>query len=420
MADNTVSAAKKNLILGKAGMMTPADNTMEGVKENLFTDKVMPPPTRKLCDLAGKARARTTNTTNPEPTTTVTVSEGFGNKFMSSASSQPKPNQTVEKLNQQKITKGNFNSADQIYRQQRARVLGAFSALTINPLTVLEWNPNGCKMFQPSNILHFLAENLPPCLNLEMTEDEALNVFDGFTLDSFKSSGNLLTKMQQRAIIEQAQSLTYTCLDVDGDDGSDLVDWIFNLPGFKSSGLPALQHAFTSAQDIMRYMFDPTDDVSAVSLIHAMHRSWSIGYDDSTKIFELNGGYLGAVHHLLLSSALSSVLSPDAIRSRWAEIADRYDFSKVGGSLSDYITQLHEHLHNFALLVLKSDEVAVANMQHPSRLFDAGDHTGVNAILMLLGKDLVYGTNQVAWNTTWSELWKDCNTHGSIGSSSHY
>ena len=146
MADNTVSAAKKNLILGKAGMMTPADNedgedgdnAMEGVKENLFTDKVMPPPTRKLCDLAGKARARTTNTTNPEPTTTVTVSEGFGNKLMSSASSQPKPNQTVEKLNQQKITKGNFNSADQIYRQQRARVSGAFSTLIINPLTVLE------------------------------------------------------------------------------------------------------------------------------------------------------------------------------------------------------------------------------------------------------------------------------------------
>ena len=47
MADNAVSAAKKNLILDKAGMgmMTPADddkdgdNVMEGVKENLFMDK---------------------------------------------------------------------------------------------------------------------------------------------------------------------------------------------------------------------------------------------------------------------------------------------------------------------------------------------------------------------------------------------
>ena len=99
-----------------------------------------------------------------------------------------------------------------------------------------------------------------------------------------------------------------------------------------------------------------------------------------------------------MNSVLSSVMSDKEIRERWKQITEICDFSKCGGLLSIFITSVHEKLHEFARLVERSDRVATKNGHHPSHLF-LSDATGVNALLMILGSDFVYGSNTIEWTS---------------------
>jgi len=421
-------------ILQKAGMQTPIsekDDDDGTPKMNLKFDTNAPPSTKDMvAKSAAKINKASATVTQPidqpdhfNQNVPSTISSNFGADIIDSASNQEKPATALSKLNLTQINKHNFAQVEQIYKAMRSTLVNAYSNFKLNPLSIIEWDSKGKPMFEDKNIMYFIAEKIHSLVDLDITCDEARTKFEGFDLTLLPDQGDKsmkLSSMQQTAIIDQIPPLIVSFLEADGDL-SDIVDYVLGIPDFKEQGMQRLRQSFTSAQAIMREIFDTEDanSVTAVRLMHSMYNSWSMNDDSPISRLGLNGGYLGGMQQIISSSSLISIMTPNMIRDRWKYISENYSYDLFGGDLSDFVSLIHGHLHEFAMLVEKSDQVAVSNKQHPSSLF-LNDHTGVNAIFMLLGSDFVYGLNQVDWNVAYKKMWTTYGTTGERGASTHY
>lgn len=341
------------------------------------------------------------------------------------ASGQPRPGTQLDKMEITKITKSNFGSAEMIYNSMRTRISTSFSTFEMNPILVIEWDAEDKAMFTHANILHFIVDHIDMLINIKLTIPEVRAKFEGFDLKELLSdtgdadTGKYVTTTQMTNIVTQVQSMLRTLLNMDDINTAEIVEYLLDLPGFRLEGLQILHQAFSAAQDIMRKIFDIEDANTTVKLVHQMHNSWSLKDNDPISVLGINGAYLGAVPHLIMHSVLASVMSATEIRERWKQITEICDFNKCGGLLSTFITNVHELLHEFARLVERSDRMATKNGHHPSNLF-LSDATGVNALMMILGTDFVYGTNAIAWTSRWKDVWKECSAQGNYGPDKHY
>ena len=57
---------------------------------------------------------------------------------------------------------------------------------------------------------------------------------------------------------------------MDDIDITEIVDYLLDLPGFRLEGLSILHQTISSAQDIMRHIFDPDDAVTTVDLVQVI------------------------------------------------------------------------------------------------------------------------------------------------------